>query len=879
MRRLYRATLSRWAQPFARRLAGVAAQCAAVSGRIWRRLDAVDIPLSPLQWISVLYLAFGILYAFATPVFEANDEIWHFGYIQHLRETGALPVQIFDGRDTLYQQHGSQPPLYYGAMALLTAPFSIDDSEQYRRLNPHVSADEPAAFGNKNLILHDEDRSLLRGTGLVVMLLRFAGLALGLGTIACVYKIGELVAPQRPTVAYVAAALTGLNPMFIFVSASVTNDSLSAALNGLLVLLMLRCLRDGFSRRSSLSIALLFALSCLCKVTVFALLPVLIGVALYVYRKTRDRRGLLSFFYLLALVWLLIAGWWFLRNVQLYNEPFGLHMMANIAGPRGLNFNLLDLFGEYQQFRMSYWGLFGAQNIQVANIVYVLLDLATLAALFGAGFLLLQLLAISDLAYARYELAHLLTLMSALALLWLGILYWSALSPEHEGRMLFPLVAIVSPLLAVGLVEVVWWLVFSLRPPNLEFVRAGDAVPRKLLQATMTWQLRFLGIVALLAPITVIASQYTSPQPVAAAPGNASAVYARYGDVSLIAYERVDRRYNAGDQVRVKLYWQVEKPAASDNSILLTLVDDRGQAIGGYISYPGAGSLRSSRWQAGAIYPDEYLIDIHPAAHGRYPFALEVQWQDDVNHSAINGTDAAGSPIAPVRLNIGAVVTARYQAAPSGFNEIPLDSQPVFDDAIRLEAFQLDLELNEISLSWKAETTPEENYTVFVHLLDAAGAILSQADGSPRLPTRYWRWGETFTTHHILPAAHTMLEHTVIVGLYLNDGISNAKAEYSLSASAQSEAPGAALLGEPAGLAAVETEAAVDTTAEAEMTAEDSLDEEELVLDAYTIPWDIAAEALALTPSPEPTADAADDVDGGNQDAATAQERATAPPP
>ena len=138
--------------------------------------------------------------------------------------------------------------------------------------------------------------------------------------------------------------------------------------------------------------------------------------------------------------------------------------MANIAGPRGITFNLVDIFADFQQFRMSFWGLFGALNIQVTGIFYVLLDLMAFLSAIGFVFLVLQLIAISDFAYARYELAHLLTLSSALVFAILGILVWSSLTRTVEGRMLFPLIAVAIPLLAVGLVEIVWWIVFSLAP-------------------------------------------------------------------------------------------------------------------------------------------------------------------------------------------------------------------------------------------------------------------------------------------------------------------------------------------------------------------------------------------------------------------------------
>ena len=290
----------------------------------WRWLNAVDIPLSLLQWVLLFYVVFGLIYVVVTPIFEANDELWHFGYVEHLRTTGSLPQQEFDGSDTIFRQHGSQPPLYYIVMALASAPINIDDTESYRRLNPHVSAGQPGAFGNKNLILRDESLSQFAGAGLAVTSMRLLGLALGAATIVLVYKIGEIVSPQRTTVAFVAAAITGLNPMFIFVSASVNNDSLAMTLNSALILIMLRTLRGGFSLRHSLALALLFALTSLTKLTGLALLPVILLVALLAFRKSRDRRGLLILLYALALFWVLIAGWWYFRNMQLYGEPFGL---------------------------------------------------------------------------------------------------------------------------------------------------------------------------------------------------------------------------------------------------------------------------------------------------------------------------------------------------------------------------------------------------------------------------------------------------------------------------------------------------------------------------------------------------------------------------
>ena len=780
--------------------------------RVWLWLQAIDIPLSSIQWVLLFYALFGLGYMAATPIFEANDEIWHFGYVQHLRETGNLPYQQLDGRPSRYAQHGSQPPLYYGLMALLTSPFPIDDADVHHRLNPYVTANQPAAFGNKNLALPDDSRSPLAGAGLAVTLMRGLGLALGAGTIVMVYKISAYIAPQRPTVAFAAAALTALNPMFIFVSASVNNDSLAMTLNAALVLLMLRTLRGGFKPQYSLAIGLLFGLTSLTKLTSLALWPALLGLGLAVWRRSKDRRGLLLFLGSLFVFWAIIAAWWHVRNLQLYGEFFGLMTMAEIAGPRGASFNL---FAEYQQFRMSYWGLFGALNIQIAAIFYVLLDLMIFMSAIGCLLLILQLLAIRDFAYARYELRHLLLLLGILAPLSLGVLYWSALIPSPQGRTLFPLIAVISPLLAVGFVETVWWIVFSLRPTDLEFVRAGNAVPKALLHKTMLWPLRLLGVVALLAPFTVIASQYAAPPPLAALPDNARPVYAEFGDVALIGYERINRRYMPGDYVRVKLYWQVLAQSAQDHRIVLTLVDDDQQEIGRYVSYPGAGRLRTSQWAADAIYADEYLIEIDGDVFGRYPFDLRVEWEN-LERGQIIATNGAGDSIAPTLLDIGAIIHLRAQPTSHGFIEIAAELQPNFDEVIRLQEFSIDTERNEVVLNWKADASPGEDYTVFMHLLDADGHIAAQADKPPRLPTSYWRWGENYLTYHTFPADVSLREHTIAVGWYLNDGASYPRAEYL-----------------------VQTE------------------EEDQFLDVYTLSWELVDEALEPSAEDESEATAA----------------------
>ena len=111
------------------------------------------------NWLSdharaIILFAFAVLalpYALATPIFEKNDEVWHFAFVQHLAQGGDLPVQR-PGVDTAWLQAGSQPPLYYALSSFVARVFDLSDFDTQRQPNqsPHY---EPYWPGNKNMLL------------------------------------------------------------------------------------------------------------------------------------------------------------------------------------------------------------------------------------------------------------------------------------------------------------------------------------------------------------------------------------------------------------------------------------------------------------------------------------------------------------------------------------------------------------------------------------------------------------------------------------------------------------------------------------------------------------------------------------------------------
>ncbi len=535
-------------------------------------------------WIIVA--AFAILaaiYAWATPIFEASDELWHFGVIEHLLVTGDLPVQI-PGEETTWEQEGSQPPLYYLLSSLLLSRLDLSDLETLREPNPHARAGVPGDYDNKNLVLHSSPHALPQGSALAVYVVRGFSVGLAIVSLLAVYTCARLTLPGNSNAALLALGLTAFNPMFLFISASVNNANLVIVLNCLLTWQMLLMLRDGFAAHRSAIIALLIALTSLAKLSGLVMIPTIAIAALIVAFKRRDVSGLMVLGVLVVGLWLVVAGWWYARNIVLYGELFGTQTMVAVAGPRMEPFSLRTLLAEFEGFRITYWGLFGAVNILTWKGFYVLMDVVTVAALVGLG---------STVWRGRHDTER-LTVWGLMGLTLLvgciGIINWTAQTYASQGRLLFPFVAVISPLLAVGLTR----LKLPVRPSIV-----------------------VLGAIATLIPFGSIAPAYARPATVDVLPASAQPVYARFDEVVLIGYETTDTRYSPGDSVQVTLYWQVEEGSNRDLSLYLHAVNQNGDVVGKIDTYPGGGRLRTSTWQAGQIYVDHYRVPLERDASGQ----------------------------------------------------------------------------------------------------------------------------------------------------------------------------------------------------------------------------------------------------------------------
>lgn len=687
----------------------------------------------PLRWLLIGFMLLALIYNYAVPIWESPDEWNHFGMAQFINATGQLPVQVVGQDDAYgYEQEGSQPPLYYALAAVLIAPFDRSDYDQ-RIANPHAIIGVPGEIGNKNAMLHDQVYPpVLHGTELAARVVRLFSSLLGAVTIAAVYFSARLVAPDRPNVALLAAGITAFNPQFVFIAASVNNDNLVTALNSVAIWQMLLMLRDGFDTRRSLLLGVLVALASLSKLSGLTLLPVLGLAALWVVYRSRDWRGFFTFCALVGGVWTALAGWWYVRNLALYGELFGTQRMLDIFGRRPPPPLQRLLTTEFAGLRISYWGLFGWFNVFTVQPFYWVMD--ALAGLGAAG----------TLVYAwtqrhnREALIRLALLVLFLATGAASLLAWTMQTAASQGRLLFPFMAASSSLFALGLTAI--------------------RIPARLVVVP-------LGLFALAVPFVTLIPEYAPPAPVDTLPESATPIYARFGDVELLGYETPLRRYAPDELVPVTLYWRPVQQSDMDYSMFIRLLDPADEIVARVPSYPGYGSLRTSAWQPGVIYPDRYQVRLPDDATGHWPLRIHVGWWKFPDGFSVDPVDADGQPVGSVIFEGGAFASGDDAAA-----AVLEQVEPVnFDDSIRLLGYTL--EGRSLTLLWEAVGPMNEDFTILVialadeYQVGGENVIVAQGDAQPPLPTRYWQPGERFISHHHLGSPPPG-DYPVYVGWY-----------------------------------------------------------------------------------------------------------------
>ncbi len=702
----------------------------------------------PLLLIILLFTLISGIYSVANPLFEAPDEVWHYGYVHWLAGGHGLAKPDDAAGAARWAQEGSQPPLYYLLSALLTAAVPQGEWDAAVRYNPHTAVGNADSFGNRNYLLHGTwDRWPWRDVALGAHIVRFFSILLGVLTIVCTYAVGRSLAPRWLAVAPLSAALVAFNPQFLFISASVSNDNLVTAICAAGVWL---CLRIAVSQsrprwRWFFVLGLLVGLAALSKLSGLLLGGfALVALTIAAWRLRSWRLWLESGAVVVAVA-LLVAGWWYWRNWQLYADPLGLSGMFALLPARTEAAGPAELWALAPGVWRSTWAVFGWFNVKVDDWVYWLYSLLTLAGL--GGWLVVAL------RRERRQAGQLSWLTAALALLWsfavgLALVRWAQIN-YPQGRLLFPALAAAMPLLAVGLLA--WWpLAWQTA------VAASGALGMAILAAAVP----FLWIAPVYAPPPLAAPAAALPNPVAKAVG---------AHVQLIGYIYDSGPLRPGDEFDITLYWRSDALLPVDYSVFVHLVDELDIVQAQSDSHPAQGSRPTSGWAAGDIVVDRHRLRLPAGLPAPGRLRVEVgmyEYASGVRLPTVQGDS----------LSLGAVAVAPLQSAAGIPNPIHIN----FDDKIALVGYNVDQrslhrgDALGLSLWWEGLAAMERDYAVFIHLTLPPDAVWAQQDRMPQdgaAPTSIWKIGQVVEDRYELtvPVDAPPGIYAVGIGLYDKD--------------------------------------------------------------------------------------------------------------
>ena len=223
----------------------------------------------------------------------------------------------------------------------------------------------------------------------------------------------------------------------------------------------------------------------------------------------------------------------------------------------------------------------------------------------------------------------------------------------------------------------------------------------------------------------------------------------------------------------MKYYWLAEKDIQKDYSVLTNLVVPMPEAwefIDSQQTHPGNGLAPTADWEEGQIIEDQITVFPRATLNGPTLAYIEVALKDGGRRLPVSFHDQ----IVDNAIVKQVVLTSDEPLTP---NQQDLLGEPVdfggFFDLVGLSNEDLEGRM-EVTLWWKAKDIVDEDYTVFIHILNDQGELLAQSDSKPdqgRSPTYIWNFGDVIRDKHHLSVERGSGTHLLVGAYDSNTGI------------------------------------------------------------------------------------------------------------
>lgn len=378
-------------------------------------------------------------WACSMPVIQAPDEPMRYAVPQFIFQNGFLP-------------HGADPAIRNEVWGT-SYGFSVYGSSLLATLFMHVAS-----------IFDGSQESLLLAA-------RFTSVFFALGTVYLCFRIGTLLF-EGVYAKHLFAALVGFLPQFVFLSSYFNSDAMGLFSTALVSYFLIKGVNEGWGTACCILLGISIGVCALSYYYSYGIIVTSIVVffaSTYMSGKrsrqvVSRRKRYLAKPALVLLCALVVAGWFFVRNIILYGDLIGMgassacaeinaqfeYKPSNHVTPKSLGWNPLEMvFGDYAGIPWLSWslksfvGMFGPMSISLGATTYCVYALLIIVGAAGGVFALLR----------KREIWQNLLLLIALVLtmvipLILSVYYSWASDYQAQGRYLMgaliPLMILVA---------------------------------------------------------------------------------------------------------------------------------------------------------------------------------------------------------------------------------------------------------------------------------------------------------------------------------------------------------------------------------------------------------------------------------------------------
>jgi 4-amino-4-deoxy-L-arabinose transferase-like glycosyltransferase len=732
--------------------------------------DSQDtLSLFSRRWILLLlavYVTLAIAFSVSNPLHEATDELRHYRFVRTIATTARLPVQ---GQESCRSQ-SHHPPLYYALGALAT--FWINTGRDLCESPP----DNPfwayryweVGNDNKNQYLHGPEEAFpWRGEALAAYLMRGLNIVIGAAVVWLTWATSRVIWPRRKLIAMGAAAFVAFNPMFLYMSGAINNDIIAALSGSAILFASLYMLHDpqGLNLRWGLILGALYGLALMSKSNLAAaILLIELAITWLAWRRYQWRQWLSANLLLLAVA-ALIAGWWFVRNQQLYGDLTGFSTVTELWGVRDPAESFALAISELPYAWSTLWGRFGFGQIPLPQAIYAGLLVGTTAGLSGAtiGFIWRA---------NRQEKTSLIFLMVDIILFFLVLFGYMLVSPAGpNGRFFFPALSALAMLTFFGLIQWISLIRHGLiaawsriRRRELTAVKAKTSL--NIAGLMLIFGMLGLAIISLFGFLRPAYARPPSLSPVADIPNQVNAQFDSL--VTLLGYDLSTVKLQPGDALDIELYWEVNVKPPGNYLLFVHLTDVEGSIITQRDTHPGLGNFPSSHWEVGDRFVDTIRVFIPETAYTPAEVELSIGLYDPLAYRlAVSAED--GRPMGD------SLHLADLTIAPIG-GSYPNHQRQNFSDELSLVGYEYsELEVKpgdtlELILYWKALENVESDYTVQINLFDESDTSWSQSSHrleQGNVDAKAWTPGQVVSNTHTIAIDPDTPSGTYVVDIAL----------------------------------------------------------------------------------------------------------------